>query len=333
MPATLSACRPRFHAALLLTVTLLAAGCGRPAEPPSIRLAANYWPGYEHLYLAEQLGYFNEEGIQVHLVETLSLNDSVHAYEIAQVDAIAATLTELAFLRARTSRRPKIFYVCDYSCGADVILAREPAASIPNLAGKRVAAELNSVNMVLLTQALRLNQMTLSDITLVPMSQANMANAARDGQIDAAVTYTPTSSHILQLAGWHPVFDSSSVPFFIMDVLAAEEESLNARPETYAALIRAFNRARVFAAQHPDQALGMLAKRVGSSPADVRAALEGMQLLSLEDQDACFSATGILMQAFADAGTPLPPTDGSCTQSPSEWINLLPLRLIRSPTP
>lgn len=323
----------RSHLLSLLSVALLAAGCGHPKPLPTIRLAANYWPGYEHLYLAEQLGYFKEEGLQVHLVETLSLNDSVHAYEIEQVDAIAATLTELAFLREQTSRRPQVFYACDYSCGADVILARESIDSVSELAGKRVAAEPNSVNMALLLHALRLNQMNLADVHVIPMPQASMASAARDGRIDAAVTYTPTTSHIQQIAGWHQVFDSSAIPFAILDVLAAEAGSLASEPESYASLIRAFDRARVFAAQHPEEALGLLARRVNATPDDVQISLAGMRLVSLAEQEDCFGSTGRIAQAVAAATTPVPQADGEPTPSVADWLNPLPQRLARSHSP
>ncbi len=60
-------------AAASVTLAILG-GCAEEPAPP-IRIGTNPWPGYEFLHLADELGYFEEEGVEVRLVELTSNGD------------------------------------------------------------------------------------------------------------------------------------------------------------------------------------------------------------------------------------------------------------------
>lgn len=76
-----------------LLMVLLSA-CGR-SEPQVLRVGYNNWPGYELIWLADQLGYFKEADIRVEHVQFVSLSDARRAYERGNLDAVGVTGIEL----------------------------------------------------------------------------------------------------------------------------------------------------------------------------------------------------------------------------------------------
>ncbi len=267
--------------ALLLAAALLQ-GC-RPQPVPLLRVAANPWPGYEFLFLAESKGFFVDEGVQVQLLETLSLADTRRAFERNQVDVFAGTVVEVLLSADFSDRKPRVFHVCDYSAGADVILARPPVDSVPALKGKRIGIEPASVNVTLLQLALVKNGLRLEDVVAVPLAQNAMPDAVARNNVDAVVSYPPVSMRLLA-AGMTLVFDSTSVPGEVVDVLAADASVLESRRKDIEALVRAYGRAQQFADAHPEEAYAIMARREGISVDEFKAALQGIRLVRVDEQ-------------------------------------------------
>lgn len=273
-----------------LLLALATAGCRQPPPVP-LRVAANPWPGYEFLFLAETRGYFVDEGLEVRLVETLSLADTRRAFERNHVDVFAGTVVEALLGAEYSGRSTRIFHVCDYSVGADVILARPPLDSVAALKGMRIGVEPASVNVALLQSALRKNGMRMADVVVVPLSQNAMPGAVARGAVDAAVCYPPVSVQLLA-AGMRPVFDSASVPGEIVDVLCADADVLEARAGDIAALKRAYGRAQRFAEEHPDEAHAIMARREGIGAAEFRAALLQIRVVRFDGQAEALASGG-----------------------------------------
>lgn len=283
-------------AAINLILLLVLSGCSQP--PPAIRIGTILWPGYEYLHLAEHLGYFEEEGVRVQLVEFVSLTDSRRAFERGQIDAWGTTAVELLQSVEHPQRNAQAFYLLDYSNGADVILARADRLGIFDLDGRRVAAEPGTLDVVLLTVALKSYGMTLDDVELVPMPQHQIPRAFREGTIDAAVSYPPNAFEILRAGDVRRIFDSSEVPGYVIDVLAADSAFIESHAEELAAIVRAVERAQDYARVHQDAAFAVMAAREGISPEEFAEAMSGIEIVPLASQVTCFEADGRIAQAF-----------------------------------
>lgn len=306
----------RVARAALLTALLSAwlAGCAQPVTP--VRIGTNPWPGYEFLHLAEELGYFREEGARVELVEFLSLGDSSRAFERGQIDAWGTTLAELLLVHEHSRREAQAFLVTNTSTGGDMLLARPGIASLPALKGKRVGAEPATVDMVLLHHALQSAGLRVSDVQVVSMPQNKLLGALARGQIDAAVSYGPTAVELQRKARAVRLFDSTKVSDKIVDVLAAERNLLAARGDEFAAVARAYFRARAYAQTNPVDAHARMARRQGLTVAEFRDVLNGLALSPADAQASYLAPDGHLVlalretaAALRDAGLPLAARD------------------------
>lgn len=267
-----------------LTAGGLLLGCSEQANQEPIRLGINPWPGYEFLYLAQEKGFYKELGVNVKIVEYSSLSDVRRGYERGNLDAMASTLIEVLQVRNNSARDPRVFLLADFSNGADVIIAKDPLTSVGELKGKRVAADTTSLPIFVLARALTKHNLTLQDITLVPMEQTDMAGQFNSGKLDAVVTYPPLSVELSRNPKNNTLFSSQEIPGEILDVISAEASLLKTRKADFEKIRTAWDKALDYAAKHPEEAYAIMGKREGISGDEFASALESIKILALKDQ-------------------------------------------------
>ncbi len=275
-------------------LTLISVGCQKaPIEP--IRIAINTWPGYEFLYLAQEVGLFEEEDANIRLLEFSSLGDCRLAFDRGQADGMCCTLIELLVARTNQANDPKVVMVADYSDGPDVILGREEISDVPDLRGRKVGAEVGSLNIFLLARALTLSGMSLSDVEIVQYGQDSMAQAYVEGKLDAVVTYPPHSTVLEKDHDAKELFTSASIPGEILDVVCMNREIIEERFDEVVGLIRAWDKSLEYAKKHPKKAFQIMAEREGITPEEFKSALEGVKLMTSADQRELIEDEGKLL--------------------------------------
>jgi NitT/TauT family transport system substrate-binding protein len=269
-----------------------------PYDPP-LRIALIRWPPFEYMHLAQEKGYFEEEGVEVRLIEFVAVNDTQRAFEHDKIDGGTFSLLQVLQSRDQLTRKLQIPLVIDFSDGADIVMARPGIPDMKGLKGKRVGVTLSPLDIYFLARALELNGMSIADVTPVYVRTADMAEAMGSGKVDAVTAYPPNSSAIEAAGIGKPIFDSRKMPGEIIDVLALDKEVIEDRPEEVAALIRAFYRAVDYARRQPDEAMRIMAARERVTPEDFRKDLlhTGITLVPLTDQ-----------QKFLGQGSTLPDT-------------------------
>ena len=113
------------------------------------------------------------------------------------------------------------------------------------------------------------------------MAPNAMPTAWRQGSIDAAIVYPPTST---QLAGSQVLLDSRATPGLIVDVLAIDQSHQTAHPKEWAAVLRALERARRYAFENRRDALQQIARREHLSLKETETAMSGMLLVPMDKQ-------------------------------------------------
>jgi NitT/TauT family transport system substrate-binding protein len=273
------------RAAALLSLAAALASCSWH-EPEPLRIGISDWPPFEFLHLAREKGFFEEEGVQVRLIEFASMSDARRAFEHRQIDGGLFSIFETLHVRANSVRGLKVPLVIDFSDGADAILARPGIADIGALRGKRLGIDLGALGVYVADRALNLHGLSLDDVTVVSVEDIDMLHYLEEDRVDAVVNYPPTRTNIESKGLARAIFTSRQIPGEIVDVLALDETVIEERSADVARLIRAFYRAVDYARAHPDEAYAIMAKREHLEVADFRAALEsGITLVPLADQE------------------------------------------------
>ncbi len=256
------------------SLTLLA-GCSKPES--LVRVAGIAWVGYEPLFLARELGYYNDA--QLRLVELPSSTANLMALASGEVEAATLTLDEL--LIAREGKLDlQVILVLDDSAGADVIMVRPSIQTLAQLRGQRIGVEETAVGALMLAKLLATAQLQPSDVIKVPATSDRHVAAYEAGEIDAVVCFEPYATQLAK-RGAQRLLDSSQFPGLIVDMLVARNDALADSPNQFRQLTAGYFRALDYLAQSPTQAAALMAPRMAISPDEVLQALKGVRLMNL----------------------------------------------------
>lgn len=285
-----------------LIVALLAAGCGAPAVTPTpagpatVRIGIQPWIGYGPWWIAQEKGMFDAAGIKAEFVDFVTDSEVNAAFAAGEMD-VSNLATHTSMKLFANGVDLQVVLLEDVSYDADAILAGEGIASVTDLAGKSVAYEEGATSDLLLNAALRENDMTLADITPVPMPAADAGSALIAGQVDAAVTYEPyISEAIAQDPGLKIIYSGKDVPGLISDVLATPTEWASDNEATMKSLLKVWGAAVDYFRANPDEGKAIIAEAVGSTPEELQSAFEGIAFYDLSENQEQLAVGGGLME-------------------------------------
>jgi NitT/TauT family transport system substrate-binding protein len=246
----------------IITALVVTAAASQVVDAKPLRIGYAIWVGFGPLFVAQEKGFFAQEGLEVELID-MALPEALHAGLLAgQIDVGSGTIDDML-----PTFDPEQPYVCvmgiDESLGADGIIANKDIRSIADLKGKLVAFNQRTVSQFFLHVLLREAGLSEADIETVDLSHEDAGNAFLMREVDAAVTWEPWLTQGEQSEHGHLLADSSQTPGLIVDCLLVKPEILDARLPEFRALARAWDAAVRYVEEHPDEANAIMAQSVG----------------------------------------------------------------------
>lgn len=273
----------------LLFVSLLATSSLAVAND-KLRVGHDLWIGFSGVFLAKELGYFEEEGLDVDMRGFPGPGDSIPAVISGNLDITLTTLHNLALIAGKDAAPLTAVYFLDSSHGADAIVAREGINSVSDLKGKRVAVTRNEANHMLLILALESAGMTEDDIKLVNMSADDAGAAFLSERVDAAVTWEPWVSRAKEREGAGVVFSTRDAPDTILNTISVRRDTIESSPEQLSGFLRAVDRGVKFLESNPSEAAPIIAKWLEADETDIEGMLKDDRIYSLDDNLELFGA-------------------------------------------
>ncbi len=292
---------------IFLTVFLLSSCTEKTSSP--IRIAMNPWPGYEFLYLAEQKGFYKEQGLDVTIVQVDSLADAKRAYVNGFVDGMASTLIEMVQSQILSPEPLNLVLITDYSNGGDVVISEKSYQSIAELKGKKIGCEVSSLGIFVLQRALAKYGMSIDDVEVVNTEQSRGKNALEEGKIDAFVTYPPTSIDILRSENYTKIFTSAEIPNEIVDVVSLSKKSISENPNLVTSLQKAWDQALAYFENNKEDAVKIMSDRQGITSEEFLEVLGDLVVLDSKEQSILFSNPESFQKIVLDTCNTLVKTD------------------------
>lgn len=276
--------RHLFKSSLFALALLLASFTARPASAEPLTVGYSDWPGWVAWQVAIDKGWFKEAGLDVKF-QWFDYSASMEAFAAGKIDANCMTNGDTLVTGAGGGKGIMIL-LTDYSNGNDQIVGKPGIKSIADLKGKKVGLELGFVEHLLLLDGLQKAGMTESDVTLVNAKTNETPQVLASGQVEAIGAWQPIAGQAMQgLPGSRPVYTSADAPGLIYDVVAVNPASLKARRDDWMKLIKIWDRVVKYindpATQ--DDAVKILAARVGLEPEAYKPLLKGTKLLDLAE--------------------------------------------------
>ena len=254
-----------------------------------LKVGYSDWPGYTVLEVAKQKDWFKDAGLDVEMV-WFDYLPSLDAFSAGKIDGVTCVATD-ALVNGANGAKSKLIALLDYSDGSDAIVGKPGINSIKDLKGQKVGLELTLVEHLLLLKALELNGMSQSDVELVNTPTNETPQTLASGKVAAIGAWYPSSGQALkQVAGSKKIFSSSEVKGLIYDVLAVNPTSFAKNKEAWSKFVAIYYKCvdYVLDPKTKDDAIKIMAAKVGADVADYASNVPGTHFLTLAEAKAAY---------------------------------------------
>ncbi len=285
-------------AVIVIVVVAVAAAFwsgGQKAEAGKVKIGVlTSWILEGPFYVAEEKGFFAEEGIDAEIVPFGDVDNFVPALmakEILVGESIADMFTVQASRQSNIRqilRKARIF-------GVDGIIADKSIATLADLKGKQVAVQTVSPSHYFLLNMLERAGLSHEDVTVLPTeaSQAGATFIAK--KIDVAVTWEPWLTRaVKERADSHLLASTANDPELIYDILMTRGDLTAQEREQVKAVLRAWFKALSWMEQNPDETVKIFSKSLSLSEEEVKFFLEKVDFLTREENVAFYGKSGAL---------------------------------------
>lgn len=253
-----------------------------------LRVGHDLWIGFSGVFLAKELGYFEDEGLEVDMRGFPGPGDSIPPVISGDLDITLTTLHNLALMAGQDAAPLSAIYFLDASYGGDAIVAKEGIESVKDLKGKNVAVTRNEANHMLLILALESVGMSESDVRIVNMSADNAGAAFLSGRVDAAVTWEPWVSQAENLEGATVIFSTRDAPDTILNTITVHRDTLETSSRQLEGFVRAVDRGVKYLESDREKAVPIIARWLEADVADIPGMLDDDRIYSIAENHELF---------------------------------------------
>ena len=276
----------RFLPILLLILPLLAA-CGDDDdnggsdEPVAISVALDWFPWAQHapLYLAQERGFFEEEGLTVDFHVPANPEDGLKLVGSGEEDFAISYQADVLLARGEDLPVQSVAALVQHPLNGIMSLESAGIARPADLAGKKIGYAGLPSDEALVKAVLEADGLTLDDVELVNVG-FSLAPSLVSKQVDAVIgaywvyetfqieNESGDSVSVLPLTEW-------GVPDYYELVLVASDDMVDENAETIEKFVRALQRGYEAAIEDPDAAIAeLLANNADASEEVENASIE-----------------------------------------------------------
>jgi NitT/TauT family transport system substrate-binding protein len=266
-----------------LCVVLVAAGCGggdagsggggsegsSAAGLTTLRVSVLPIMHVAPLYLAQDQGYFEDEGIKLELSTATTSAAIVPSIMAGEVEIGYGNMTSTILARAKGL--PIVSIASADSAGTDpeidtnavIVKADSPYQTAADLEGKRVAVNaLQASNYVTVRASADELGADSSAYQFVELPFPDMISSLSSGNIDAANVTEPFFTQARQSGDYRILYYTLNIagtrPGFVSDSYYTSEAVLQEHGDAVEGFRRAIEKAKAYAAEHPDEMRDMV---------------------------------------------------------------------------
>jgi NitT/TauT family transport system substrate-binding protein len=257
------------------------------AQEDVIRCAYPYWFGFAPTPVARDMGYFEEEGLEVTTVYDNDRANVMPGLEIGDIDCTMRTIGEHMSRPLAADSNLVVIGVIDVSVGADGVVGAPEINEVTDLVGKVFAGEINHPGTIMTAHALKEAGYDFNKDVEVRLIATDDASAVfEDSEVAAVATWEPMLSEIVantSREGSKILLSSADFNGLITDVVIVNKTDYEANREKYAAFMRGIYRAVDLYNKDPEKFLEVAAPNYDVTPEQMKADLGGVYYTSYED--------------------------------------------------
>jgi NitT/TauT family transport system substrate-binding protein len=264
----------------------------RPAQAAvgdedTVTCAYPVWVGFGPVHLANELGYFADEGIKVVEILDDDMPNALAAMERGDIDCYLRTVGEYQGLGRRKDTQGIIIGTIDVSSGGDGWAADGSIQSVCDLKGQTIAVEPNLPARLILQEALKREcDLSIRDTNLTDIAAADAVGVFSSPDVAAVGSYEPVLSQVVathQDRGAHILVSSKDYADLILDIIMAHTDELEAHPDKYVGLLRGIYRAIDYFYANQEEAIPIIAQHFSITPEEFKETLPNFRYTPYEE--------------------------------------------------
>ena len=238
---------------ILCLILILIVSCGKSKDNKKIRIVLDWVPNTNHtgLYVAKDLGYFKEEGVDVEIVQppegstTALIGAGGAEFGISFQDTLAKS-----FAKENPVPVTAVAAILQHNTSGIISLKEKGIDSPKKLEGKRYATWEDDIEQAILKKLVTDNGGDFSKVKLIPYTVTNVV-ASLKTDIDAIWVYYAWDGIATERAGLKTNFlklrDYGKELDYYSPVIIANNDYLKANPEIAKKVLRAIKKGDEYA--------------------------------------------------------------------------------------
>lgn len=254
---------------LAFTMVFCLAACGGNTEPDlyEVVLCLDWTPNTNHtgFYVADALGYYEEEGIKITIVQPpedgaeLMTASGQAQFGISFQDSLAA-----AFALEEPLNITSVAAILQHNTSGIISRKGEGIDTPSGLEGKRYSTWNSPIELKMVEHIMEKSGADYSKLEIIPNVVTNEAEALRNGDTDAIWIYYAWAGVSCQMAelpfDYFDFIDIDEVFDYYTPVIVANNDFLATSPEIAKAFLRATAKGYTYAIDNPEAAASILVK-------------------------------------------------------------------------
>jgi len=276
-------------AGALLSLALagaLAVGAAPARANDKINCIFPFWFGFAPVFVAQEEGYFESEGLEVTTAFDNDRANVLPAMANGSIECTMRTIGESMSRPRQADTTGTVIGTIDISVGADGVVASGDIQSVEDLIGKTMAGEINHPGTTLVQYALAQRGKSIKDVNIQLIATDDSAAVFEDPNVAAVATWEPMMGSIVRNSGRegaHLLLTSADYEGLITDVIIVRTDDYRANPEKYAKFLRGVYRAIDLYNADPDRFIAISAPFFDTPDAEMKEALAGVKYTSYEE--------------------------------------------------
>ena len=273
---------------ILCLILVLVVSCGKSKSNQKIKIVLDWVPNTNHtgLYVAKDLGYFKEEGLDVEIVQppegstTALIGAGGAEFGISFQDTLAKS-----FAKENPVPVTAVAAILQHNTSGIISLKEKGIDSPRKLEGKRYATWEDDIEQAILKKLVTDNGGDFSKVKLIPYTITDVVTGLKT-DVDAVWVYYAWDGIATKRAGLQTNFlkirDYAKELDYYSPVIIANNDFLKKNPEIAKKVLKAIKKGYEYAMKNPEESAKILVKN--SPELDINLVTDSQKWISKEYQ-------------------------------------------------
>ena len=273
---------------ILCLILVLAVSCGKSKSNQKIKIVLDWVPNTNHtgLYVAKDLGYFKEEGLDVEIVQppegstTALIGAGGAEFGISFQDTLAKS-----FAKDNPVPVTAVAAILQHNTSGIISLKEKGIDSPKKLEGKKYATWEDNIEQAILKKLVTDDKGDFSKVKLIPYTITDVVTGLKS-DVDAVWVYYAWDGIATERAGLQTNFlkirDYAKELDYYSPVIIANNDFLKKNPEIAKKVLKAIKKGYEYAMKNPEESAKILVKN--SPELDINLVTASQKWISKEYQ-------------------------------------------------